>query len=64
MNYEAKVNQLDFVERRKSEANKIHIQEGQCIFCGEMEETREFKGKYVCSNRIDHVWAELNLSNN
>lgn len=64
MNYRTKAKQLDFGERKKSEASKMCAYEKRCIFCGEIEETSEFKGKYVCTNCIDHVWAELRLSNN
>lgn len=64
MNYKTNVKQLNLLERRKSETNIIYAHEKRCIFCGETEDTREFKGKFVCANCIEYVCEELNLSNN
>lgn len=43
---------------------RLDIYAEGCIFCGETENIKEYRGKYVCIDCIDKVISISNMSNN
>jgi len=57
---------LNSLERKILQMKEIRLDiyaEG-CIFCGETENIKEYRGKYVCIDCIDKVISISNMSNN